>query len=284
MQKHIDLTSGGYLDLFLLADLNHHYPLKKRGLVMVIPGGGYRFTSDREAEAIALWFNSIGLNSVVLRYRTDPSIQNIVQHALLEAAEAIQYIRQHAQAWSVNEQCIGVCGFSAGGHIALQLATKRRLLAKSQLIASDDALVQVDFAICGYPLVYYTQSLIDNQARYENEQLSTLNRRYFGSETPSEDQLAAANPIHFLSEETPPLFLWHTAEDEVVDVQQTIDLASAAHKHRVPIEVHIFEKGIHGMALANEVTALHADDIDPAVAEWTTLCANWLRRHTNNSE
>ncbi|MCD4963923.1 alpha/beta hydrolase [Enterococcus casseliflavus] len=282
MQKHIDLSTGGRLDLFLLAELNHHYPLKKRGLVMVIPGGGYRFTSDREAESIALWFNSIGLNSAVLRYRTDPDIQNIVQHALLEAAEAIRFIRQHVQAWSLDAQCIGICGFSAGGHIALQLATKNRALAESQLIAGAADDFQVDFAICGYPLVYYTQTLIDNQSRFEEKSLTTLNRRYFGSEVPSEEAIAAADPIRYLSEATPPLFLWHTAADVVVNVQQTLDLASAAHKHNVPIEVHIFEKGIHGLALANEVTALHQDDIEPAVAEWTTLCANWLQRRMDN--
>lgn len=278
MQERIELSTGGRLDLFLLSKLNQHYPLKKRGFVMVIPGGGYRFTSDREAEAIALWFNSLGLNSGVLRYRTDAALDNIVQHALVEAAEALRLIRQQTQAWSLDTECIGVCGFSAGGHIALQLATKKRALAKSVLHIGEVEDFQVDFAICGYPLVYYSQTLIENQARFEEKSQSLLNQRYFGSEEPSEAVIAAANPIHYLSEETPPLFLWHTAEDEVVDVQQTLDLAMAARAYGIPIEVHIFEKGIHGLALANEVTALHAEDIEPTVAEWTTLCVNWLRR------
>lgn len=102
-------------------------PNRKRPSVLVIPGGGYEMTSDREAEPIAMQFLAAGFNAFVLRYSVKPSIFPV---ALLEAAEAMRRIRTHADEWHCDADAIAVIGFSAGGHLAANLATS----------ASDDVL------------------------------------------------------------------------------------------------------------------------------------------------
>lgn len=102
-------------------------PNRKRPSVLVIPGGGYEMTSDREAEPIAMQFLAAGFNAFVLRYSVKPSIFPV---ALLEAAEAMRRIRTHADEWHCDADAIAAIGFSAGGHLAANLATS----------ASDDVL------------------------------------------------------------------------------------------------------------------------------------------------
>ena len=126
ISEKIQLNKTAYLETYLLNNSQEYNVGKKRPFVLVIPGGGYAFTSDREAEPIALKFNSIGFNSGVLWYTVMDQVTNVPHNALIEGAMAIKYIREHGEEWLIDTDNIIVCGFSAGGHLTVQLATDRK--------------------------------------------------------------------------------------------------------------------------------------------------------------
>jgi acetyl esterase/lipase len=186
--KRIQLNQTAYVDTYLLHQSKEYNVGKKRPLVIVCPGGGYAFTSDREAEVIALKFNSIGLNSVVLWYTTGDQVKNVPHNALMEAAQTVKIIREHAQEWLVDEDQIIVCGFSAGGHLALQLATRWHDAELAEALGVSSDLLKVNLAIAGYPLVYQEHAFPIDELGFAARLIETpltATERFFGSKQPT---------------------------------------------------------------------------------------------------
>lgn len=277
--KRIQLNQTAYVDTYLLHQSKEYNVGKKRPLVIVCPGGGYAFTSDREAEVIALKFNSIGLNSVVLWYTTGDQVKNVPHNALMEAAQTVKIIRAHAHEWLVDEEQIIVCGFSAGGHLALQLATRWHDAELAEVLGVSSDLLKVNLAIAGYPLVYQEHAFPIDELGFAARLIETpltANERFFGSKQPTEEAIQSMNILHHVDQWTPPMFLWHTTEDVLVDVAHSLKLAVKLREAEIPFELHIFEKGEHGLALADRTTARKSSHLNAHVAKWFELCEGWL--------
>lgn len=121
--RTIPLNETAHLDTYILNNSNEYNVGKKRPFVLVLPGGAYAFTSDREAEPVALRFNSIGCHAGVLWYTTRDLVPNVPRNAFEEAMMAVKWVREHAEEYLIHTDQIIVCGFSAGGHLAIECAT-----------------------------------------------------------------------------------------------------------------------------------------------------------------
>lgn len=239
-------------------------PNRRRPSVLVVPGGGYAMTSDREAEPIALKFVAAGYNAFVLRYSVAPSLYPT---ALVEAAEAMRLIRGHADEWHVNPGKVAVIGFSAGGHLAANLATT----------AGDDDLrehgydpdaVRPNALMLAYPVV--TSGPFAHRGSFE---------MLLGEREGNPEALEALSIEKHIDTKTPPVFVWHTMPDDCVPVENTLMLIQACKAADVSVEAHLFPEGGHGLALGTEETAWGGQgNIFPCIQVWPDLAADWLAR------
>lgn len=228
----------------------------RRGLVIVCPGGGYVARADYEGEPIAEWLNSIGIPAVVLRYRVRPYRYPA---ALLDVQRAIRYVRHHASEWGIDGGKIGVLGFSAGGHLAASASTQYDGGAPEAEDPIERHSSRPDAAILCYPV-------ITTRPPYGNAGVfATLL-----GERPDPAELDVNSCEERVTPDTPPAFLWHTADDEAVHVQNSLMYASALSRAGVPFDLHVYQSGPHGMALAER---------DPHVAGWKSACEHWLLRN-----
>lgn len=283
--KRIRINDTAYFDTYLLHNSKEYNRGKKRPIVIVCPGGGYAFTSDREAEVIALKFNSIGLNSVVLWYTTGDKVKNIPDNALIEAAQTVNYIRERTEEWLIDEENVLICGFSAGGHLALQLATRWNDLNLAERVGVSSERLKIDLAIVGYPLVYQEKAFSIDDLGFGASLISqplTANERFFGEREPSEEAISTLNILTHIDEQTPPMFIWHTTEDKLVEVAHSLQLGQALNEAAIPFEMHVFEKGEHGLALGDRTTARKPSHLNNHVAKWFELCEGWLRPYIDH--
>lgn len=215
--------------------------------VVVLPGGGYTRLADHEGEPVARWLNSLGVAAYVARYRVAPHRFPL---PLLDAARAVRWVRHHTAAAKV-----GVLGFSAGGHLAGLLATESGpMLAEGPHDEVDAAAARPDLAVLCYPVVRFD----DSPDTHRGSVQSLLGGAAAAGEL-SVDRRVNAH--------TPPMFLWHTADDASVPVSNSLHLAAALAGHGVPVELHVYPHGRHGLGLARE---------EPRVAGWTAGCAAFL--------
>ncbi len=224
------------------------------GGIIICPGGGYQRRAEHEGEPVARWLNSLGINAFVLDYRVSPA-----KHPapLADAQRAMRFVRYHAKVWNIDKERIGILGFSAGGHLAASLSNLADYPAYEKMDVIDEESSKPDISILCYPVI------------------SMLEYTHEGSVTSLLGEGVADKDLHFLShqrnvsKETPPTFLWHTANDQSVPVENSIMYAQALSQAQIPYELHIFQQGRHGLGLAKE---------DQDVAQWTNVCAGWLRK------
>ncbi|HTX35126.1 MAG TPA: alpha/beta hydrolase [Bryobacteraceae bacterium] len=225
--------------------------------VVVCPGGGYtHLATDKEGTQIALWLNSLDVNAFVLKYRLGPKYHHPIE--LGDAQRAIRTVRTRAAEYHVKPDRIGIMGFSAGGHLASTAGTHFDAGNPSAADPIDRASSRPDFLILCYPVITFGQF----------------------AHRGSEHMLLGDNPdpklVENLSNElqvtpqTPPTFLFHTTTDTTVPVENSILFYSALRKAGVPAELHIYERGPHGVGLAQT---------DEALSSWPARLADWLRIH-----
>lgn len=278
INKRIKLNDTAYFDTYILKNSKEYNVDKKRPLVIVCPGGGYGFTSDREAEPIALKFNSVGLHSVVLWYTTQDIQSNVPYHALIELAKTVKMVRENAEEWFVDPNKIILCGFSAGGHLAANMSVHWNEEWLAELIGADSEMLKINNTILAYPATSIskmppnTEAFASKITKYQQ----THNERFFGNDNPSEEQIEKLNTVNYISENTPPTFIWHTFEDVLVDVSNSIDYAKRMSELKIPFELHIYEKGEHGLALCDRTTARKPSHFNSHVISWFELCMGWL--------
>lgn len=239
---------------------------RRRPAVLVIPGGGYRMTSDREAEPVALQFVGAGYSAFVLRYSCAPSRYPT---ALCEAAEAMRIIRNHADEWHLDARRIAVIGFSAGGHLAANLAT---VTGDADLIEHgyQPDEVRPNALMLAYPVI--TSGPLAHRDSFD---------AVLGPERKNNAAwLEALSIERHIDAKTPPVFVWHTMTDATVPVENTLMLIQSCKAAGVSVEAHLFPEGAHGLSLGTRETAWHEqpDGIVECVQSWPRLAIDWLRR------
>jgi acetyl esterase/lipase len=218
---------------------------------VVLPGGGYGSHAPHEAEPIARWLVGLGVAACVATYRVAPHRHPL---PLADACRAVQLVRSRAREWRIDPGRVGLIGFSAGGHLAATVGTQPAPRVAGDDVAAHDA--RPDALVLCYPVI----SLEEHQHR------GSVANLLGDDATPS--QCAALSANRNVTATTPPTFLWHTAEDASVPAAHSLLFAQALGAAGVPYELHIFPQGAHGLGLAEG---------RGAPAQWTQLCATWLR-------
>ena len=238
------------------------YPAKdktsgKTGAMIVCAGGSYIVKTEHEGTDVARHFAECGITSFNLSYRVYPYDHKAI---LADVRRAVKWVRYHADEYNVDPTKICVIGFSAGGHLATLSATNYDL-GNEDGDEIDKLSSRPDAAIISYAVISMTSPSVHEHTRYV----------LIGREGKAEREILAERYSGELAVNgnTPPVFLWHTADDGCVDVENTIDMASALSRHKVPFEMHIFDKGPHSLGMAKN---------HPAAKSWVNLALDWLRR------
>ncbi len=237
-------------------------PLKVTGLapaILICPGGGYGgLAMDHEGTQIAAWMNRLGLVACILDYRHRGKGYGHPA-PMLDAQRGIRWIRSNAESLGVDSSKIGIIGFSAGGHLASTVSTHFDLGDAKANDPIDKFSCRPDFSILCYGVLQFGTS-----ATHLGSQRNLLGNDADPKliESLSNDKQVTAN--------TPPTFLWHTHEDSVVPPQNSAAYYLALKQNNVDAELHIFQKGRHGVGLAKGISGTQA---------WPMLCEEFLERH-----
>ena len=235
--------------------------------VIICPGGAYQFLSDREGEPIALRYNSKGYAAFVLRYRIGMDGQAIQPMPLLDLGRAIVYVKNHAEEWRIDEKCISICGFSAGGHLCASYATMWHHSWITEKLKVSKEKLKPCAAVVGYPVA--DMILTEDIRKQEPTKLmNDINVAMFGKVQPEQDELCKYSPVHQVDDLTIPCLIWHTAEDELVDVRNSLHFAEALYMHRIPFQLHIYPWGKHGLALSDRTTDCGEGSVKTDVETW----------------
>jgi acetyl esterase/lipase len=235
--------------------------------VIVCPGGGYGFlATEHEGKDVALWLNTLGVTALVLKYRLGPQYHHPAM--LQDAQRAIRTVRARANEWHLDPHRVAVLGFSAGGHLASTVATH---FDNGQPDASDPLdrpSCRPDLAILIYPVI-----ALATPYGHAGSLKSLLGDR------PAQELIESLSNERQVTPDTPPTFLAHTNEDTGVPAENSLLFALALRKAGVPVELHLFEKGPHGLGLGTG-WASHKLPPNEAFQAWPRLCATWLnQRH-----
>lgn len=245
------------LTTYILDDCSTYPEKRKRPAVLVCPGGGYGFCSEREAEPVALQYMAAGMHAFVLDYAIAPA--NHYPEPQNNAFDAIKLIREHAEEWGIDENKIAVCGFSAGGHLAGSVAT----MWDDEPFATADKSNRPNAAILSYPVIT------------SDEEVAHIGS--FINLCDGDKELMKKMSLETrVTEKTPPCFLWHTFTDGCVPVENSLIFALALKKAGVSCELHIFPEGPHGLSIANSDTAGDGNMIVERVQDWVELSVKWL--------
>lgn len=225
---------------------------KNRPAIVICPGGGYLYCSPREAEPIALRYAARGFHAFILRYSVKWEAANFAP--LQEVSWAIGYIREHAEEWHIDRQKIATCGFSAGGHLALAAG----LLAENKPNAM----------ILGYPAVTVPNT----------PQTNFMLKLLTGRKDVTDEDAAYFSLENHITKDAPPVFMAATAEDSL-SPYGALTVANAYTKQGLHYELHMFQHGPHGYALADETTADGSSQVlNQSFAQWHSLSVDWLYR------
>lgn len=223
--------------------------------VVVCPGGGYGgLAISYEGHDVARWLNTLGIAGIVLKYRVAPDRHPIPMY---DAQRAIRFVRFYAKEWKVDPGRVGILGFSAGGHLASTAGTHFDVRDIEAQDAMDHLSARPDFMILVYPVITMSDPYTHKGSR----------RNLLG-ENPDPKLIEDLSNEKQVTAKTPPTFLVHTEEDTAVPAENSILFYRAMLKHKVPGELHVFEKGQHGLGM----------DRRPELpfSSWPRLCAAWL--------
>jgi acetyl esterase/lipase len=223
--------------------------------VVVCPGGGYGFLAkDHEGDQIARWLNSLGIQAFVLQYRIAPRYH--YPAPFLDAQRAIRWVRAHAGDYRISPARIGIWGFSAGGHLASTTGTHFDAGDPQAADPIDRLGSRPDFMILAYPVISFTTPYTHTGSM----------RNLLGDHPDPKLVASLSNEIQ-VTAQTPPTFLFHTNEDNDVPAENSVLFYLALRKAGVPAEMHIYERGPHGVGLAST---------DAVLASWAGRLKDWL--------
>jgi acetyl esterase/lipase len=235
-----------------------YLPQKPTGVGIVIcPGGGYGgLAMNHEGDQIGRWLNDHGIAGFICDYRHRGKGYGHPA-PLQDAQRAIRTVRSRAKEFRVDPSKVGILGFSAGGHLCSTAVTH----FDSGDSKSDDPVMREssrpDFGVLCYPVIAF-----DQPYTHKGSQQKLL------GDGATADQIASLSNERQVTDQTPPCFLWHTWEDKGVPPENSVVFYQALLAHKIPAELHIFEKGRHGLGLAKDT---------PGTSAWPDLCIAWLK-------
>ncbi|MBR5535677.1 MAG: alpha/beta hydrolase [Clostridia bacterium] len=230
--------------------------------VIIFPGGGYWGRAEHEGKGYARFLNRHGIDAFVVNYRVHP---NRFPLPLLDARRAVRYVRYYAEKFGIDKDRIAVMGSSAGGHLASMLCTYREKIEGEGIDEIDTESFLPDKQILCYPVI----NLYDEKITHIGSGDALLGDSLQNGGDIEMRKALSANLI--ADEKTPEAFIWHTFEDEAVDVKNTLQYATRLREAGVLAEVHIYPKGRHGLGLADE-----EGRNEPHVALWGESLIKWI--------
>ncbi len=228
------------------------------GAIVICPGGGYgHLAMDHEGHQIAAWANDMGLAGIIVSYRHRGRGYGHPT-PLLDAQRAIRMTRQNAPLWNIDPDKVGVLGFSAGGHLVTTVLTHFDAGNPSAKDTIDKQSCRPDFGIVCYAVI-----ALGEEFTHAGSMKNLL------GENPVPELVKSLSNEKQVTAETPPCFVWSTAEDKAVPVENSLRFVSALATAGVPVELHVFPEGRHGVGLGADI---------PGAKQWPHLCHDWLRR------
>lgn len=224
--------------------------------VVICPGGGYGIlATDHEGHQVAKWLVRQGVAGFVMRYRHSPKYKHPVP--MEDAQRAMRFVRHNAKKYGVDPVRVGMLGFSAGGHLTSTVATHYDRGKPDAPDPIDRQSCRPDFAVLCYAVVNFVEDWAHKGSA----------RNLLGPDPDPELVNSLCNDTQ-VTKDTPPTFIFHTAEDPAVPIQNAIAFFSALKKAGVPAEMHIYQDGPHGVGLS---------PADPAVFGWKDRLHAWLK-------
>lgn len=238
----------------------------KRPAIVICPGGGYAYCSEREGEPVARKYYAAGFCTFILSYSVGDRARNF--EPLVQLAAAVVSIREHAEDWNIDPTKVIVCGFSAGGHLAAALGVlhnDEKFLSRYPAKGN----IRPDALLLGYPVITADRFTHKDSLRNVTGDApeGTTEYAYWGLDT-------------HVDSETPPTFLWHNATDNVVPVENSLKMAAALSAAKVPFELHIFPSGRHGMSVCTQEISAESS----YHARWVDWSIAWLHNVLNFKE
>ena len=233
-------------------------PGKANGAAMVIcPGGGYGHLAKHEGADYARWLNESGITCFVLKYRLGPAYHHPAM--LQDAARAVRTVRARATEWGIDTKRVGIMGSSAGGHLASTLVTHFDAGQSNAVDVIERESSRPDVGILCYAVI--------NLGEFAHKG----SRDNLLGKTPSPELVELLSNELQVTKETPPCFVWSTSEDKTVPVENSLMFAAALRRNKVPFDLHIYQKGGHGLGLGSH--DWNPDQRHP----WTGDCLYWLK-------
>lgn len=231
-----------------------------RPAIVICPGGAYRMVSKREAEPVALPFFAAGYDTFILEYSVLEKAKNF--EPLCQLASVFAHIRKHAEEWLIDKDKIAVCGFSAGGHLAASLGILYHEEAFLKVFGRKEH-IRPDAMILCYPVITADEfAHVESIENVSGAKEGSKEYQWFGLDK-------------HVDQFTPPAYVWHTAEDQTVPVENSLKLSMAFSAANVPFELHILPQGMHGMSVCTKEVERGCPE-KLSNGRWVKWCVQWL--------
>lgn len=250
------LSTGAVLTGYLRDETTEMPGYNTRPAVLVLPGGGYRYCSAREADPVAVQFLQAGYHVFTLIYTTDHA--PLQWQPLTEAAESILYLRRNAAELRIVPDKIAVIGFSAGAHLAASTALLWDAAPVQHALGITGTEARPNAVVLAYPVI--TGGKFAHRGSFDS---------LCGDDAALLQTMSLENQVR---PGVPPFFIWHTVEDQAVPVENSLMLAGALKKNNVPFELHLFAHGGHGSSTCTS----EVNTPDRHNGTWVSLCTDWL--------
>lgn len=250
------INENAYVELYLLDTVYDDNNQKDSlPILLVLPGGGYQYTSYREAQPIALAANSNNMHAAVLHYTNiDEDINLTMDQLVAEVRMAIEFISTFAKEKFIDMDKLNIIGFSAGGHLAATCNNRLSNLINKVVLA--------------YPAIGFSEVI---------DQLYLTDLEHLDDEGQAAAKLFLQDPILEINNSCKDTFIWMTYTDDVVPADGVLKYAQKLREFDVPLELHFFGHGGHGLSLAKENTAVFPGQVVPRISIWFDLMASWLK-------
>ncbi len=250
-----------YADIYLpynMTEMNRQND--KRPCLIICPGGEYEFCSQRESEVVVLKFLPMGFNAFVLNYSVAP---HRFPSQLREVAALVELIYENAEEWNCDTEKIAIMGFSAGGHLAAHYSTSYDCCEIREVLPSSK---QVSASVLCYPVI-----TADKKYIHKGSFINLLGR------LPDADDIEKFSCDKNVTPNTPPAFIWHTADDNCVLVKNSFLYAEALNQNEVPFELHIYPFGSHGLSVSDSQCFDFKTEVTEYNKAWVEDASKWLK-------